>query len=172
MNWRWKRWQNGSGQFRRPKRNRMSKSPEREIDEDLVRQLTRLLEETGLTEIEYGRDGWHIRVKGGVQNAAVTSKVDNAPGAAPAPDEDTPEPIDLANAITSPMVGIVFTGPDSEAPPFVKAGDEVKEGQTLLLIEAMKVFNPITATKSGRVVEILISNGAPVEFGEPLLILE
>ena len=170
MNWRWKRWQNGSGQFRRPKRNRMSKSPEREIDEDLVRQLTRLLEETGLTEIEYGRDGWHIRVKSGVQKAAVTSKVETAPSAAPA--ESPPPAIDLTNAITSPMVGIVFTGPDSEAPPFVKAGDEVKEGQTLLLIEAMKVFNPITATKSGRVTEILISNGAPVEFGEPLLILE
>ncbi len=171
MNWRWKRWQNGSGQFRRLKRNRMNESPEREIDEDLVRQLTRLLEETGLTEIEYGRDGWHIRVKGGVQKAAVTSKVENAPGSAPAT-EAPPPAIDLANAITSPMVGIVFTGSDPEAPPFVKAGDEVKEGQTLLLIEAMKVFNPITATKSGRVVEILISNGAPVEFGEPLLILE
>lgn len=151
----------------------MSKTPkkEREIDEDLVRQLTRLLEETGLTEIEYGRDGWHIRVRGGAQHAAVTStsKVETVP--APTPAESAPA-VDLANAVTSPMVGVVFTGPDPEAPPFIKVGDEVKEGQTLLLIEAMKVFNPITASKSGRVTEILISNGAPVEFGEPLLILE
>ena len=70
------------------------------------------------------------------------------------------------------MVGVVFTSSDPDSPPFVKPGDEVTEGQTLLLIEAMKVFNPITAPKSGRVTEILVANGAPVEFGEPLLILE
>ncbi len=152
----------------------MSKSPKREIDEDLVRQLTRLLEETGLTEIEYGRDGWHIKVKGGVKMVAATPHLpaSHGPGPAQASGEDDPDTIDLTNAVTSPMVGVVFTGPDPEAPPFIKAGDEVKEGQTLLLIEAMKVFNPITATKSGRVTEILISNGSPVEFGEPLLILE
>ena len=80
--------------------------------------------------------------------------------------------IDIANAVTSPMVGVVFTSSDPETPPFVKAGDEVSEGQTLLLIEAMKVFNPITAPRSGTVTKILITNGAPVEFGEPLLILE
>jgi len=153
----------------------MSKPPKREIDEDLVRQLTRLLEETGLTEIEYGRDGWHIKVKGGVEMVSATTQVnkDSATHAiTPAPDEDDPVAIDLTNAVTSPMVGVVFTGPDPEAPPFIKAGDEVKEGQTLLLIEAMKVFNPITATKAGRVTEVLVSNGSPVEFGEPLLILE
>ena len=70
------------------------------------------------------------------------------------------------------MVGVVFTASDPETPPFVNAGDEVTEGQTLLLIEAMKVFNPITAPRSGTVTKILITNGAPVEFGEPLLILE
>jgi len=70
------------------------------------------------------------------------------------------------------MVGVVYTSAEPGQPPFVKAGDQVAEGQTLLLIEAMKVFNPITATRAGRVTRILVTNGAPVEFGEPLLILE
>ena len=148
----------------------MADKPEREIDEDLVHQLTRLLDETGLTEIEYGRDGWHIRVaKGGIAVSAA------APAASP-PAADLPsspeEPIETANAITSPMVGVVFTSSDPETPPFVKVGDSVTEGQTLLLIEAMKVFNPITAPRAGKITQILITNGAPVEFGEPLLVLE
>mgnify|MGYP000052976696 FL=1 len=153
----------------------MVKSPKNEIDEELVKNLTRLLEENNLTEIEYGRDGWHIRVGrgGGVtvsESRRVSLDADTSPGAAPGPDASSAA--DNPNAVTSPMVGVVFTGPDSDSPPFVKPGDEVTEGQTLLLIEAMKVFNPITAPKSGRVTEILVANGAPVEFGEPLLILE
>ena len=153
----------------------MAKSPKNEIDEELVKNLTRLLEENNLTEIEYGRDGWHIRVGrgGGVtvsESRRVSLDADTSPGAAPGPDASTAA--DNPNAVTSPMVGVVFTGPDSDSPPFVKPGDEITEGQTLLLIEAMKVFNPITAPKSGRVTEILVANGAPVEFGEPLLILE
>ena len=153
----------------------MAKSPKNEIDEELVKNLTRLLEENNLTEIEYGRDGWHIRVGrgGGVtvsESQRVSLDADTSPGAAPGPDASSAA--DNPNAVTSPMVGVVFTGPDSDSPPFVKPGDEVTEGQTLLLIEAMKVFNPITAPKSGRVTEILVANGAPVEFGEPLLILE
>ena len=153
----------------------MAKSPKNEIDEELVKNLTRLLEENNLTEIEYGRDGWHIRVGrgGGVtvsESRRVSLDADTSPGAAPRPDASSAA--DNPNAVTSPMVGVVFTGPDSDSPPFVKPGDEITEGQTLLLIEAMKVFNPITAPKSGRVTEILVANGAPVEFGEPLLILE
>ena len=153
----------------------MAKSPKNEIDEELVKNLTRLLEENNLTEIEYGRDGWHIRVGrgGGVtvsESRRVSPDADTSPGAAPGPDASSAA--DNPNAVTSPMVGVVFTGPDSDSPPFVKPGDEITEGQTLLLIEAMKVFNPITAPKSGRVTEILVANGAPVEFGEPLLILE
>ncbi len=153
----------------------MAKSPKNEIDEELVKNLTRLLEENNLTDIEYGRDGWHIRVGrgGGVtvsESRRVSLDADTSPGAAPGPDASSAA--DNPNAVTSPMVGVVFTGPDSDSPPFVKPGDEVTEGQTLLLIEAMKVFNPITAPKSGRVTEILVANGAPVEFGEPLLILE
>ena len=153
----------------------MAKSPKNDIDEELVKNLTRLLEENNLTDIEYGRDGWHIRVGrgGGVtvsESRRVSLDADTSPGAAPGPDASSAA--DNPNAVTSPMVGVVFTGPDTDSPPFVKPGEEVTEGQTLLLIEAMKVFNPITAPKSGRVTEILVANGAPVEFGEPLLILE
>ena len=153
----------------------MAKSPKNEIDEELVKNLTRLLEKNNLTDIEYGRDGWHIRVGRGGGVAVSESRrgsldADTSPGAAPGPDASSAA--DNPNAVTSPMVGVVFTGPDSDSPPFVKPGDEITEGQTLLLIEAMKVFNPITAPKSGRVTETLVANGAPVEFGEPLLILE
>jgi len=147
----------------------MADPPEREIDEDLVHQLTRLLDETGLSEIEYGRDGWHIKVaKGGTAGIAVS-----APAALPLPTVDAQEtPAEDVNAVNSPMVGVAFTSADPETPAFVKVGDSVTEGQTLLLIEAMKVFNPITAPRAGTVTQILITNGAPVEFGEPLLILE
>ncbi len=153
----------------------MAKSPKNEIDEELVKNLTRLLEENNLTEIEYGRDGWHIRVgRGGGVTVSESRRgsldADGAPGPEASPEASTAA--DNPNAVTSPMVGVVFTSSDPDAPPFVKPGDEVTEGQTLLLIEAMKVFNPITAPKSGRVTEILVANGAPVEFGEPLLILE
>ncbi len=148
----------------------MSETPENEIDEDVVKQLTRLLEENGLTEIEYGRDGWHIRVaRGEAGSHRVSSGRTDDPTQAPS---SAMAEIDHSNAITSPMVGVVFTGPDADAPPFVKAGDEVTEGQTLLLIEAMKVFNQITAPKAGKVTRILVTNGSPVEFGEPLIVLE
>lgn len=153
----------------------MAKSPKNEIDEELVKNLTRLLEENNLTEIEYGRDGWHIRVGrgGGVtvsESRRVSLDADTSPGAAPGPDASSAA--DNPNAVTSPMVGVVFTSSDPETPPFVKVGDSVTEGQTLLLIEAMKVFNPITAPRAGKITQILITNGAPVEFGEPLLVLE
>lgn len=147
----------------------MNETPKNEIDEDVVRQLTRLLEENGLTEIEYGRDGWHIRVARGEGGSHQVSsgRTDGQTRASA-----TAAEIDHSNAITSPMVGVVYTSPDADAPPFVKAGDEVNEGQTLLLIEAMKVFNPITAPKAGKVIRILVTNGSPVEFGEPLIVLE
>ncbi len=151
----------------------MADNKKNEIDEELVRHLTRLLEENNLTEIEYGRDGWHIKVgRGGGVMVSETRGGKQEPGGAPGTPEDAAPGIDIANAVTSPMVGVVFTASDPETPPFVKAGDKVTEGQTLLLIEAMKVFNPITAPRSGTVTKILITNGAPVEFDEPLLILE
>ncbi len=151
----------------------MADNPKNEIDEELVRHLTRLLEENNLTEIEYGRDGWHIKVgRGGGVTVSESRQGSLDPQGAPGASEDAAPDVDIANAVTSPMVGVVFTASDQETPPFVKVGDEVTEGQTLLLVEAMKVFNPITAPRSGTVTKILITNGAPVEFGEPLLILE
>ena len=154
----------------------MSKTPESEIDKNVVRQLTRLLEENRLTEIEYGRDGWHIRVvRGEAGSHQVSSGRTDGQTQAPAgavKSIDAAAEIDHSNTITSPMVGVVYTGPDADSLPFVKAGDEVTEGQTLLLIEAMKVFNPITAPKAGKVKRILVTTGSPVEFGEPLIVLE
>jgi len=154
----------------------MVKNPKREIDETLVRKLAKLLEETGLAEIEYGNDDWHIRVSSSSQQFSTNIP---APYSLPniAESETTPAPkertdTDTSNAVTSPMVGVVFTSSDPQSPPFIKIGDQVSEGQTLLLIEAMKVFNPITAPRSGKVTQILVIDGAPVEFGEPLLIIE
>lgn len=148
------------------------------VDADLVRQLAELLEETGLSEIEYGRDEWHVRVSRG-GGVAVQSMAPPAPvAAAPAPAAESaaaPEGDDAAShpgAVCSPMVGVVYTAPDPDTPAFVKVGDQVNEGDTVLLVEAMKVFNPIRAPKSGKVTRILINSGSPVEYGEPLLIIE
>ncbi len=145
-----------------------------DIDADLVRKLARLLDETGLTEIEYGTDTWRLRVgKGppaapaGAAPASESPPPEAAEGEAPAP-----RPEEQAGVVTAPMVGTVHTAPEPDAPEFVKVGDEVDEGQTVLLIEAMKMFNPIKAPAAGRVVRILITTGAPVEFGEPLMIIQ
>lgn len=145
------------------------------IDEDLIRTLAALLDETGLTEIEYGAGELRVRVARQVAAAA----------AAPAPAPAAPAPATVASdgpavdefaehpgALRSPMVGVVYTSPEPGEEPFVRVGDPVTEGQTVLLIEAMKVFNPIPAPKSGKVTQVLASNGAPVEFNEPLLIIE
>ncbi|NQV98144.1 MAG: acetyl-CoA carboxylase biotin carboxyl carrier protein [Rhodospirillales bacterium] len=149
----------------------MAKNPKTDIDENLVRKLAALMDETGLTEIEYGVDGTNIRVSRAVSHSVA------APAAAPAvaASEPVAAPITPANhpgAVKSPMVGVVYTSSDPDSPAFVQVGDTVSEGQTLVLIEAMKVFNPIAAPKAGRVVQILVESGSPVEFGEPLVILE
>jgi acetyl-CoA carboxylase biotin carboxyl carrier protein len=151
-------------------------SKKSKIDADMVRQLAELLEETGLSEIEYGTDEWHLRVaKGGVAMTSVAAAP--APAAASnveaAPNADEGDShADHPGVIVSPMVGTAYTTADPETPPFIKVGDVVSEGDTLLLIEAMKVFNPIKAAKGGKVTRIFIDNGTPVEFGEPLLIIE
>ncbi len=148
-----------------------------DIDSDLVRKMADLLEDTGLTEIEYAhQDGWHIRVaKGGMMSApVVAAPAAPAPAAAVAPAAEA-SAADLANhpgAVSSPMVGVAYLNPDPDSPQFVNLGDTVTEGQTLMLIEAMKVFNPIHAPKAGKVTQILVENGSPVEYGEPLIIIE
>jgi acetyl-CoA carboxylase biotin carboxyl carrier protein len=132
---------------------------------EIVRKLSALLDETGLTEIEYGDDGWHVRVSKAVGGAVPAAAVETA-SAAPAPADGPP-----AGALTSPMVGTAYLSGEPGAAPFVEVGDEVTEGQTLLLIEAMKTFNEIRAPRAGRITEILIESGRPVEFGDPLLII-
>jgi acetyl-CoA carboxylase biotin carboxyl carrier protein len=146
----------------------MARTPAKvEVDGDLVRRLAELLDETGLSEIEYGRDGWHVRVaKGGIAVQAAPQTLQPAP--TPAASLDASHP----GAVTAPMVGVVYTAPEPGDPPYVKVGDAVVQGQVVLLIEAMKVFNSIEAPRAGTVTQILVASGMPVEYGEPLLVIE
>lgn len=149
-----------------------------QVDVKLVRQLAELLNETGLTEIEVEDDDRKIRVARTVQAAAVAVAAPApvaAPAAAPAaPAAAAPAatPADHPGALKSPMVGTAYLAASPEAAPFVSVGDSVKEGDTVLIIEAMKVMNPITATKGGKVTQVLVSNGQPVEFDQPLVVIE
>lgn len=147
------------------------------IDTALVRELAELLNETGLTEIEVEDDDRKIRVaRGGMMMAAHTAPAMTAPAApapaaaAPAAPEAAPAP-DHANAVKSPMVGTAYLTPEPGAAPFIKVGQDVKEGDTLLIVEAMKVMNPITAPRSGTVTAILIETAQPVEFDQPLVVI-
>ena len=149
--------------------------PKSQIDSAAVRELAALLEETGLTEIEYATGEWRVRVaraaNGVIQTMpavlpSVAAPATAVPAAAGAPDAAHP------GAVVSPMVGTVYMSREPGAPPFVKPGDTVKEGDTLLLIEAMKTYNEVRAPKGGRIARILVSDGDPVEFGAPLLVLE
>lgn len=145
------------------------------VEEELVRKLAKLLEETGLTEIEVADGSWKVRVSkastASVVPAAVAAATTAAVNAAahPAASEDVSR---HPGAVTSPMVGTVYVAAEPNAPAFVKIGDIVSQGQTLLLIEAMKTMNPIRATRAGKVSQILVANAAPVEYGEVLLIIE
>ena len=141
------------------------------IDQDLIRELARLLDETGLTEIEYERDGQRVRVARQAQLVAAPARAIIA--ADPAAPGDAP--IDLAKhpgAVTSPMVGTAYVGPEPGARPFVEVGSRVRAGDTLLIVEAMKTMNQIPSPRAGTVIQILIEDGQPVEFGEPLMIIE
>ncbi len=142
------------------------------IDPDLIRRLADLLKETGLGEIEYAEGERRVRVAmpGTAPMIAATAAPAPALAGATAPAAaaaNTP-----AGALTSPMVGTAYLAPEPNAPHFVKPGDKVREGQTVLIIEAMKVMNAIRAPRAGTVTRILIANGAPVEYGEPLLVIE
>ncbi len=137
-----------------------------DVDADLIRELAALVEETGLSEIELGEGDHRVRVVGG-QNAARTP-----PPAAPPPVETIASPAaPPPGAVPSPMVGTVFTAPEPGSAPFVSVGDTVAKGDDLFIIEAMKVMNPIRAPFAGTVLEILVEDGGPVEFGETLLVL-
>lgn len=146
------------------------------IDTALVRELAELLNETGLTEIEVEDEDRKIRVvRGGTFTAVQAAPAPMAP-AAPAPLAAAPaaEPAaeaSHADAFKSPMVGTVYLAAEPGAANFIKVGDTVKEGDTLLIVEAMKVMNPITADKSGTVTAILVENAQPVEFDQPLVVI-
>ncbi len=147
-----------------------------QVDIKLVRQLAELLNETGLTEIEVEDDDRKIRVARTVQAASVAVAAPApaaAPAAAPVAAPVAPTaPADHPGALKSPMVGTVYLAASPEAAPFVSVGDSVKEGDTVVIIEAMKVMNPITATKGGKVTQVLVSNGQPVEYDQPLVVIE
>ena len=145
------------------------------IDKDVIRDLAALLDETGLTEIEIEQQGLRVRVtRGGtasampmvpaaqpvaVSAAEPTTSVDDAPDTHP-------------GAVKSPMVGTAYRAPSPDAAPFVEVGQQVQQGQTLLIVEAMKTMNQIPAPRAGKVTAILVSDGQPVEFDEPLAIIE
>ena len=147
-----------------------------QVDIKLVRQLAELLNETGLTEIEVEDDDRKIRVARTLQAASVAVAAPApaaAPAAAPVAAPAAPTaPADHPGALKSPMVGTVYLAASPEAAPFVSVGDSVKEGDTIVIIEAMKVMNPITATKGGKVTQVLVSNGQPVEYDQPLVVIE
>jgi acetyl-CoA carboxylase biotin carboxyl carrier protein len=145
------------------------------IDHDAVRQLALILTETGLTEIEVeGKDGRIrvVRAPAQVVQATLSAAPPVLPAGAAPPTVVPPDDALHPGAVLSPMVGIAYLSPDPSAPMFVNVGQTVVAGQTLLLIEAMKTFNQIKAPKAGTVTAILVQSGAPVEYGEALIVLE
>ncbi|MEJ6008612.1 acetyl-CoA carboxylase biotin carboxyl carrier protein [Novosphingobium aquae] len=145
------------------------------IDTALVRELAEMLADTGLTEIEVEDGDRKIKVSRAA-TAASAFVAAPAPAAAPAPVPAAPAveaapAAALVDALKSPMVGTAYLTPEPGAPNFVSVGSQVKVGDTLLIIEAMKVMNPITATKAGTVSAILIESGQPVEYDQPLLVI-
>ena len=153
----------------------MAKTP---FDSGLVRSLASLLDETNLTEIEYENEGTRIRVARQITYSAVApvAPVATAPAApvaaVPAAAPAAADPASHPGALKSPMVGVAYLAPEPGKPNFVAIGDAVAVGQTLCLIEAMKTYNPIRAAKAGKVTQILVEDGQPVEYGEPLMIIE
>jgi acetyl-CoA carboxylase biotin carboxyl carrier protein len=142
------------------------------LDQDLIRQLAKLLEETGLSEIEIEQDDNRIRVGRGTRAVAAAAPPPPEPAPASAAAPTTADPARHPGAVTSPMVGTAYLAPAPGARPFVEVGSQVKAGDTLLIVEAMKTMNQIPATRSGKVTQILVEDGQPVEFGEPLVIIE
>ena len=168
----------------------MSKAPQKTsdaVDERvrLIRELAKVMEDTGLVEIDLEDDhvSVHLSKTGTMAPAQMMSPMMAAPAPAAPHSAAAPTPFETAkaaaadksvpdNAITSPMVGTAYLAPEPGAAVFIKEGDNIKAGQTLLIIEAMKVMNPITAPSTGTVRQILVDDGQPVEFGEPLVVID
>ena len=147
-----------------------------------VKELTAILDESNLTELEFETEEISVRLARGTTIAAAPAMMPAAaaPAAAPvaAPAEAAPSAPAASDAtahpgaVKSPMVGTVYLAPEPEAPDFVKEGDQVKKGQTLFIVEAMKVMNPITAPADGKLSRVLVDNAQPIEFDQPLAIIE
>ena len=146
------------------------KGPADPIDARLVRRLATILNDTGLTEIEVERGELRIRVARQL-TAAAPAQIAVAPAAAPVAAAPPAPAEHKGDAVKSPMVGTVYLQPQPGSPAFVQVGDMVEEGQTLLIIEAMKTMNPIPAPRAGRIVAILVGDSQPVEYGEPLAVI-
>jgi acetyl-CoA carboxylase biotin carboxyl carrier protein len=155
----------------------MAKTPKHLVDRELIQELSALLNETGLTEIEIEQDGTRVRVARGTIAPTVGISPPRIAGVS------TPQPIAETNGaaldpskhpgvVISPMVGTAYIAPEPGAKPFIEIGSKVKAGDTLLIIEAMKTMNQIPASRGGTVIQILFEDGQPVEFGEPLAIIE
>ena len=144
-----------------------------DIDAKLVRKLAKLLEETGLGELEYSIDNWKIRVVKPTIVISDPQKTTLTPTENLVMDNDRLIKVsDSANILKSPMVGTAYLTPDPNSPPFVDLGSNVKEGDIVMIIEAMKVMNPISAHRTGVVREILIKANDPLEFGQSLMVIE
>ena len=151
-----------------------SKNKDRLVDEDMIRGLAELLNDTGLTEIEVEQQGLRVRIARNVTVSAAVAPPPSATVSAPASaapvaavtDENHP------GTVKSPMVGTAYRSAEPGAPSFVEVGSTVKQGQTILIIEAMKTMNHIPAPRPGTVKAIMVENEQPVEFGEPLIIIE
>lgn len=147
------------------------------VDGDAVRALAQLLNDTQLNEVEYQVGTHRIKVARTPSFSAPTQTapvvVSEAPASVAAPAAPAPQPVaNAGESVNSPMVGTAYLKPDPDSEPFVKQGDIVQAGDTLLIIEAMKVMNPIKAPRAGKVVQVTVADGAPVEFGEPLVTLQ
>lgn len=161
----------------------MSDKKAQPIDPALVRELAGILSDSGLSEIEVEHGELRLRLARTLVAAAAPVHTHVVQAAAPAPVAATPAPAATApppaadaashpGAVPSPMVGTAYLSPEPGAPTFIKIGDTVSAGQTIMVVEAMKTFNPIPAPRAGKVIAILVDDAQPVEFGEPLAIIE
>jgi len=146
------------------------------VDHDVIRELSELLDETGLTEIEIEQDGQRVRVARNAGRAGSAGAHIAPPAAAPAPiaisSATSADPTKHPGVVICPMVGTAYMAPEPGAKQFIEVGTSVKAGDTLLIVEAMKTMNQIPAPRSGTVKQIFIEDGQPVEFGQPLVIVE